>query len=250
MYIGKVNIINILMFSVLVLAGCAAPMTGGSVDPSFVHQSILDGRMAVIGVVSSEQDLTVKERNDYASVLRTNFLQYRKEFSVIPSGDLVNKLGKEMYGQILGNYKETGALSTGHLQTIKDTTVVKYAVLARIESDKTEGERRSSMSRKGMIEAISTRTMTVSMTIYDLDQVRSVFSGNLEHYYSETEYHDKYVPQNDFASGLAGIINPAKGKTPEAAPTEDELYPYPFIDPKKQILEFVFSDFAKNLPKK
>ena len=250
MYIGKVNIINILMFCVLVLTGCAAPMTGGSVDPSFVHQSVLDGRMAVVGVVSSVQDLTVKERNDYASVLRTNFLQFRKEFSVTPSGDLVNKIGKEKYNQILGNYKETGSLSSANLQIIKETTGVKYAVLARIEKDKTEGERRSSMSRTGMIEAIATRTMTVSMTIYNLDLVKSVFSGNLEHYYTETEYHDKHEPRNDFASGLAGIINAAKGRVPEATPTEDELYPYPLIDPKDEILEFIFSDFARNLPKK
>ena len=225
-------------------------MTGGYIDPGFVHQSILDGRMAVVGVVSSAQDLTVKERNDYASVLRTNFLEYRKNYSVAPSGDLVNKIGKESYNRILNNYKETGALSTENLKKIKETMGAKYAVIAKIESDKTtNGLRRNSMSYAGKIESNATRTMTVSMNIYDIDNTRSVFSGNLESYTNETALHDKYTPRNDFASGLSGIINAAKGRKIEAPPTEDELYPYPFIDPKR-ILDGIFRQFAWNLPKK
>lgn len=247
----KKHLLKSLILATLLLSGCGGmTMTGGYIDPGFVHQTILGGRMTVVGVVSSVQDLTVKERNDYASVLRTNFLEYRKDYSVAPSGDLVNKIGKDSYSQILGNYKETGSLSAENLQKIKETMGVKYAVLARIESDQTtNGPRRNSMSYSGKIESIATRKMMVSMNIYDLDANRSVFSGNIEGNTDETALHDKYSPRNDFASGLSGIINAAKGGKIEAPPTEDELYPYPFVDPKR-ILNDIFRQFAWNLPKK
>jgi hypothetical protein len=234
------------------LTGCGGmTMTGGYIDPGFVHQSVVDGRMIAVGVVSSVQDLTVKERNDYASVMRTNIIEYGKGLPVTSSGDLVNKIGKESYTGILDSYKETGALSAETLQTIKETMGVKYAVIARIENDKTtNGERRRSMSYAGKIEALASRAMTVSMNIYDIDTAKSVFSGNIESYADETELHDEYTPpKNDFASGLAGIINAAKGRKVAAPPTEDELYPYPFIEPKR-VLSNIFREFAWNLPSK
>lgn len=248
----KGNLIKAVMFLLLMLTGCGGmTMTGGYIDPGFVRQSVVDGRMVAVGVVSSVQDLTVKERNDYAAVLRTKIMEYRKYYSVTSSGDLVNKIGKEGYNRILDNYKVTGGLSAEGMQTIKEATSVRYAVIARIESDKTtNGERRRSMSYAGKIEAKANRTMTVSMNIYDIDNAKSVFSGNIESYTDETELHDEYMPpRNNFASGLAGIINAAKGREVAAPPTEDELYPYPFVDPKG-ILNKVFREFAWNLPTK
>ncbi|MCK4838944.1 MAG: hypothetical protein KAS94_09065 [Desulfobulbaceae bacterium] len=248
---AKINAITAAILSLLILSGCGGmTMTGGYIDPGFVHQSILEGRMAIVGVVSSVQDLTVKERNDYAAVLKTNIMEYRKDYSVTSSGDLVNKIGRDNYNLILDNYKVTGGLSTENLQTIKEAMGVKYAVISRIESDETTKDKRTpSMSYSGKIEAKATRTMTASLNIYDIDTGKSVFGGNIEGYEYETEYHDKYTPRNDFASGLAGIINAAKGKQADVPQTEDELYPYPFIDPKR-ILNRIFQQFSRNLPKK
>ena len=50
---NKQNTMKVLILSLLMLSGCGGmTMTGGYIDPGFVHQSILAGRMAVVGVTS------------------------------------------------------------------------------------------------------------------------------------------------------------------------------------------------------
>src|SRR5579859_3879678 len=100
----------------LAYVGCATKVAGLKQSNTFVYPSIVQGKIAVGGVTSAVDTLEESRRNSLANLLRTELLEERKDYNVIPVGTVANKLGKSKYNEILEAFRLDGIVNEAHLK--------------------------------------------------------------------------------------------------------------------------------------
>jgi hypothetical protein len=109
-------------------------------DESFTHDSIVAGMMGVGGVVSIVKDLDESESSKYATILRARFLATREEFVILPVEEATQRLGNNLYREMLNDYTVYWKLNSDFLKELEFCqNAFRPLLLVRIiENDVTE----------------------------------------------------------------------------------------------------------------
>ena len=236
----------------IVLCSCATRIAGLKQSESFVYSNVLSGKVGVGGVTSVMENLEDGRKSALANLLRTELLEERKEYNVVPSGTLAAKIGKAKYGQVMESYKAEGVLTDESLALLKPAaTVSRYVAFARIENDNVSNgrseipdrnEKGEAIPNSGRISTSTKRTMTASLNIYDLQNGDVAWSGSVTKSATNTQEYDR---QHEMQ--LVSVIKAFKG---EARESDAEKYPYPSAPEANKVLAKIFAGFAENMPKK
>lgn len=236
----------------LSLAGCATTIRDLRHDPSFTLDSIKTSGLYVGGVVSAVTDLNPGEVTTFSSILRSGFLDERKDIYVHDPASVTSAIGIERRSALLTEYKNAGMVSVRWLGEIGSKIPgARYVVFARIEEDALTKERHKEnlyhekdKDKKKVIglkiKSEATRRMGVSLAIYDITAGASVWGGSVEKSRSDNRQYETRL--DDQVALLLDTINRALNE-------EDKLYPYPPNPAQRDILTAIFRGFAENLPK-
>ena len=237
--------------SALGLAGCATKVTGLKQSESFQYQNVLNGKIAVGGVVSAIDELKTKQQMTYGNILKRQILEERKDFNVASPGLVRRKVGKTAYKNMLVELQDNGSLSPNTIANLKEKVPGKrYIVFARIESNDTDKNRQQieKTDKEGngtgayRITTSARRTIIAQMQIVDLLEKNLAWSGSVTKTLSNASNFDKRRE-----SGIVSLVKAIKGDG-ENADKLDKMYPYPALPKTKAVLAKVFNGFAENLP--
>lgn len=233
---------------IMLVIGCTtmktlfrAKVSGLVKDPSFTYQAVVNGKMAVGGVVSSISQLNNSQRNNYANVLRSQFINERETFQVAPVSSVINALGQEEYGQMLNDYKNSGGIDDSWLKKLSIKVKARYVIFTSIQSDDVENTRER---LGGKVVSRSIRRVSATMNIYDLQQKYAAWSGTVN---QQKTRESKYDEQKE--SDLIVLIKVIKGAT-KTQKSDDDLYPYPQPPRSNEVVARVFEGFGENMPEK
>lgn len=240
-----------LFAGMTIFTSCATKVAGLKQSSHFDYANIIQGKILVGGVTSVMDDMEESRRNSVANLLRTELLEERKDYNVIPAGALSNKLGKAKYHEMLEAYKTEGMLSDVWIQALKKASPQRFVAFARIENDNVINDRNEVSDRNDKGEVIpdtarvittSRRTMSASLNIYDLQANEVAWSGSVTKSLSAQQ---EFARQKEI--GLVSVIKAFKGASEQP---DSERFPYPTAPDVNKVLAKVFEGFAENMPKK
>ncbi len=237
----------------LLLAGCATKITGLKQSPSFTYAAVHGGKLAIGGVAAAFDTLDEGRRTSYANVMRNALLEERKDYEIAPVGTLMNRLGRTQYQGLISEMQSTGMLSDRSVSNLKAKLAgIRYAAFSRIENDEVHTDRSESSStdKNGNIvpgtekvTSSTTRTVSASMHVYDLQTGELAFTGTVTKSLSDSR---SYAKEREM--GLVTVIKAIKGS--DGQNSQDTQYPYPNAPDTGKVLARVFAGFGENLPKK
>ncbi|MGA0164407.1 MAG: hypothetical protein ACO3LE_09240 [Bdellovibrionota bacterium] len=232
---------------VLTATACTPKLSGLQISEAFTAQNVLNDRMIIGGVVSGETNLPPAKISSYSNMLRSAFMDERKEYATLPYGSFVGSLEADETKRVLDEYQKTGSLSDKTMKMLADKIDrARFFVMARIIRDQVktgqsekEGyyEKDSDGNlkwRNPQVNSWSEREALVSIDIFDLQRRNLAFSGMIE----ESKKKDKTYTLSTLGA-IRSIVSAARGSDPYPAP------PAPAIE---TILPNVFWAFAANLP--
>lgn len=240
------------IFLVVSVSGCATTIRGLKHDPSFTFDSVKASGLHVGGVVSAATELSPSEVTTFSSVLRSGFLDERKDIYVHDPASFTSAIGIERRAALLTEYRNSGLVTARWLAEIGSKIPdARYAVFARIEEDTVTKERRKEdvyhekdKDKKKLIgqkiKTEATRRMVVSLAIYDITAQAFVWGGSVEKSRSDSRQYETRLDDN-----TAILLNTLNRVLNE----EDKIYPYPPYPTQRDVLSSVFMGFAENLPK-
>lgn len=246
--------LSLLALSLLLslLSACAPQVAGLQHDQSFSHQSVMQGGMAIASVSATYTELTPEHQNQLAEVFRRAVVDARKEYRVVPAGQLEQHLGSASYKTLIKNFQSGGVLSPADLSMLKEkATPARYLLLSRLENYSTRENReeylvnddKGKATDRANVSLQSIGEVTAFSNIYDLQQGNSVWSGSITQEMSNTSNFETYAGSS-FKKAL------------EDAATSlilgDEVTGREFPEPPEldKVAKKVFQGFAANLPKK
>jgi hypothetical protein len=247
------KIFGALTFAFILFASaCATRVAGLKQSDTFKFPAIMSGKIAIGGVTSVMEELPESRRNSLGNLLRTRLIEERKEFPVIPPGALASKLGPSKYNELLNDYKNTGLLTENWFKIIKEKlNGNRYVAFARIENEDVNRDRRETdrindrgqtIPGEGTVTTIASRTITASLSIYDLQLGEVAWSGEVTKSLRNSKDYEK-----EREIGLVSVIKAIKGSDNQS---DESKYPYPNTPDTNRVLAAVFAGFAENMPKK
>lgn len=246
----------VILFATLAGTGCGTTIHGLRQSSAFTYDAILSGKMAVGGVTSATEKLEESKQATYGNALRTQVLDLRKDYSVAPVGAVMSHLGRAKYEGVLGELKTTGSLSDPSVKLlagkVKDS---RFVAFARIENDDVQSDKSetSTSDSKGQpipgtqkINAWSRRTVTATISIYDLKRLEVAWSGQITKTGQNQLQYQKHK-EAEAVSSVISVIKAVKGTDDKPAA---DVYPCPPPPATAAVLGDLFGGFADNLPKK
>ncbi len=230
---------------VLVVGGCGTHVIGLRSDPSFTHETMSTGGIAVGGVTSIAGADDPITRRKMTSLLRACILEERSDVEVQPIAMFPHAVGPLAYGELMADYRRTGEISAPWLEHLsRDPGKAQYVIFARIERDSAG---RNAFQGEGFTTYKVSRTVGVGFLVFDLTKMASVWSG----YITKTkDKHNKVDDEEEEQSGgflanivgdlLESIVAGALGLTPPST--------YPDYPRFTETLDPIFQGFAEHLP--
>ena len=251
---GMFRFVPAFILMLALTSGCATTIRGLKHDPSFTFDSVKASGLYVGGVVSATAELAPGEITTFSSILRSGFLDERKDIYVHDPAAFTSAVGIERRAAMLSEYKNAGVVSTRWLDEIRSKIpAARYVIFARIEDDAVTRERRKEDvynekekdkdKRKLIgqkIKTEATRRMSVSLSIYDITAGAFVWGGSVEKSRSDSRQYETRLDDN--TAILLNTINRVLNE-------EDKIYPYPPYPAQRDVLSSIFMGFAENLPK-
>lgn len=252
----KFCILSIFVLSGWVLSGCATipDIINLKHDESFTHDAIVAGMMGVGGVVSIVNDLEESESRKYATILRDRFLSVREEFVILPVEETAERLGNNLYQQMLDDYTVYGKLNSDFLKELEFCqNAFRFLLLVRIiENEVTETTEKcprieipQQTDLKGIpivkelaVRLITERRMMVSLDIYDLKKGILTWSGMINE--SKSKQRTAYVKDKDEDIGKSFALIPVRAFL--------EVALKPSAPPTDKLLRKIFLAFAEYMP--
>jgi hypothetical protein len=233
-------------------AACATKVTGLRQSDSFKYPTIITGKVAIGGVTSVMEDFPESKRNSLGNLLRTQLIEERKEYPVLPPGAIASKLGSAKYNELMLEYKNTGLLTENWFKVLKEKLGGnRFVAFARIENEDTNQDRNEVdrtndrgqvIPGQGTVVTTSTRSVTATLSIYDLQTSEVAWSGQVTKTLRNTKEYEK-----DNELGLVSVIKAIKGTQEQG---DEAKYPYPKPPDTNKVVAAVFAGFAENMPKK
>jgi hypothetical protein len=244
-----------MMLCVLLVCSCATKIQGLVADPSFNYGTVMHGGIAVGGVVSSVEQLPAAERSRYAGYFRRAFMDKAPKLPLVTSGHVATQMGQANYQQMLDYFRINATLSPEILKQAKDANVgAAYIALARIDMDsvtysdeQTESQVEDSKGKKKTQYTLTYRTkreMSVYVSIFDLAQGRSVWSGSVDK--SDEDSNSETMSKDMMNAKL--IADVAITAIDASSGNKGQRSKYPTPPSKDKLLQRVFNGFGENMP--
>ncbi|MEM7294010.1 MAG: hypothetical protein AAF420_11535 [Pseudomonadota bacterium] len=241
----------VAMLGALVLGGCAAHVEGLLVDEQFSHQSVVQGRLAIGGVVSVDGNLTGPLRNRYAGMFLREIRKERSTYPLISAGQVELKVGSE-YPIALDDYRYINTLSAHNLGLFRNAVIgARYILFSRIEGTTVQESREDEEIIKQddlgniieeyvQVTLTRTRRVTAVVNIFDLETGASVWSGELSQRRSNNNEYRIDKDERFEGALISAVINTLLfGDTGREYPDPPEF---------DEVLKAVFHGFAENFP--
>ena len=230
------------------LGGCGPSVQGLVHDPSFVYPALAQGGITAGGVVSLQETLSSEQQALYGSFMRDGFVDQRQDLTIAPMDSVVEALGLARYKSMLEGFTLMGSLAPETLGRLADSyNRTRYIAFARVEGDRLSQDRRRNESTNSLglpeevVTSVSTRTTTMTLKVYDLQQEREVWSGSITFSgHNSLEYRRLGTGY----SQVLGLIN----EVAQMFQTDDEAFPYPDYPLIEDNLLNLFAQFGYSLP--
>ncbi len=245
-------------------AGCAHVPEIEQGDPSFSFESLEKGGVANIGVVQPGEVLRPPGPDTHA--LEKVLAIMCPKVPVIPAARARDALGAETVHFVLLSYQMQGVPEEPWLSRAADSLrgVVRYAALARVESNAirygqrptpppapTKNAASSDTARVAMEGNVpaTMRDIVVRVHLYDLETGRLAFSGSYFGTATSVERDTMPLPQEPLQKPLPSAHGVFGVATVDVIPTDHPLgYGYPAVPPLAHALEAAYLEFVRSLP--
>ncbi len=226
--------------------GCASlpEVVGLERDPGFTYEALSAAPLAVLGVTwKAPEPTSASVGLQLGGLLGESLARKRPDLRILPAAQVADSLGLENYAHLVQEYQARGRLGGGALSQLEAALgEVHYVVVARLEADELmtgrsfeayteeyEGQG-CEIEETGKFAA---RTLAVHFTVYDLDQRRRAWTGQITDLKERTSGYE-WNSCDPFLLNFFGML------LGEADP-----------DPPRQaeVLRKVFEDFALHLPR-
>ncbi len=246
------------LLSLLAGAACATKIDGLRSDPSFTAVALRDKTLVMAVVDAVDKPLSLETSLAFTQEMRIGFLDQRPWLSTLDGGALRSAIGEGAYERLRTAWRPGASVGKDELDLIRDALPeAGYATFARIEENRLRSWRdRQTLHETRTLDDGSTvtvdtgyevtatveRTMTVSLSIYDLTAGGEVWGGRVTKRLSETRvFHRRVAPGMGIVVDLMSMMPPTG---------EDRFYPFPAPPDERRLLRSIFSGFAEHLPGK
>ena len=251
----------ILFLITIALAGCKTQIAHLQQDPSFTYEAMTQHQLVVGGVVSMvDPEQSVLERVRLGEMLSRAFKAERGELQLISSGYLLKKLGSQDLAILQDSYQFTGTVEPSDVEHIRQLIPdARFLILCRIESnhisqdhqktetpvaDSAEDEKKGEYEHLRVEVTLTTsREVSASLLIYDLELQRQVWSGFLKQTKSNKNSSSNTIDNDQ------NWVEQIVGSMFEAMINQDDMS-YPEAPSVDRVLEGIFEGFAENMPER
>ncbi len=228
------------------VAGCASlpKVVGLERDPGFTFEALSVAPLAVLGVTwESPEPTSASASLQLGGLLGQSLARKRPDLRVLPAAQVADSLGLEDYASLVREYQARGWLDSLALLRLEAALGgVRYLVVARLEAEQLvtggsfEEYTEEYEGKDCEIEETSklaARTLAVHFTVYDLEQRRRAWTGQITDLEERTSGYE-WNSCDPFLLNFFGML------LGEADP-----------DPPRQaeVLRKVFDGFALRLPR-
>ncbi|MFQ5519131.1 MAG: hypothetical protein ACE5E3_03920 [Mariprofundus sp.] len=248
----------IVLFCIAGLAACKTQVVGKQQHASFTHDSVMQSRFVIGGVVSAVRPLDDMTRMRFSDLMGRAFAEEAPRMAMVRTGHVLKALGYEPFRQMLDAYRESGVIDLSDAAQLRrafpDT---RYLMLTRIEknhvsqnhnqtetdvADSIEDEKKGEYEQVRVDVSLTTeRQMGATLSIYDLRQNVVAWSG----YVSKSEINsndssrtfnkDMRLQEELVDAFINSLIGLESGEYPDAP--DEEV-----------VLANIFEGFAENMP--
>lgn len=232
LFFRKCTVTLLLAVLFMCVSGCVAP--GADIHHrSFNHRSVQDRGLAIIGVVSSDKNHATYRSAGWSKTLSKSVKKHHDEFPLRSASDTRKAMGAEDYSTVMKSLHQNNELYSRELQLIRKSKIIsRYAMVARIESDKLENpphQRIPMTNGRGEVyrdrvalRLTSKRTVTVSAQIYDLETGLIVWqkteNSSPENVATYTDYNGKSFTSALTAATMNKLANGSLDRKPPVFP--------------------------------
>jgi hypothetical protein len=187
-YFKKIMSIQIFVLTFMLLFSCGAKhhLIDNVVykDDNFTYNHLKDNGIIVGGLSSPVVELSRKERIEYGSIISNILVDKMKDvhtINIINTIQLVDKLGKEKYFEIMENFDEVRMIKRENIQLIRDSIpYIKFMLLTSIENENIidkSYQKYIEVEEEKTIETeyVKTYLLTINFQIYDIFQEKMVW---------------------------------------------------------------------------
>lgn len=247
---------------ILVISGCIpVPMPGPYIEPvdaplaaqSASRQTVSRAinNIAIGGVTSALSPLTMEQRSRLSDELYSALYSEHPGKTFLTHYDIETLIGSGLHQQILDGYQLTADLSDAHWAPLRRVGA-DFAVFARLERDTlryTSGEPEIASTAlndqygklTGRVRLNTRRTITVSLSLYDLQSQRLVWKSEA----GATRTHSD-VYQYSYTGNAADSTSLRAKLQTDLENKNRTIYPSP--ETLDALMLRVFANFARQLP--
>jgi len=184
----KVILIQIFLLVSMLLFSCGAKhhLTDDIVykDDAFAYNILKENGIIIGGLSSPVVELSRQERIEYGSIMSNILIDKMEDvhtIKIINTLQLVEKLGKQKYFEIIENFDHAEMINRENIQIIQDSIPdIKFMLLASIENENIidrSYQQYIEVDEKEQIETeyLKTYLLTINFQIYDLYQEKMVW---------------------------------------------------------------------------
>jgi len=246
----------LLLASALALtSGCSeATVVHVHGDASFDYSNAASGEVGIAGFTSSvgsAEDRDALERN-LPPLLAQSIQEQWPDIKILSPERIRNALGPEVYRAMFDSYADTGALDELDLEELSYTLedLVQYVVVGLVEYDEIS---QSSSVNEDSTEIRTTyntsRSIGVSLKVYDLQKDEMVFCITLENGKTNSRYDTDEILGSTDESFIEGCVSSCiTDIIDDIMSDESDGGSYPVPPSDEEITKDVFKKFAESLP--
>jgi hypothetical protein len=236
--------------------GCSAKVTHIEVDPGFTPERIEGEGLAVLGVTSAAGDGSeaFELSRLLTSSLHGELRSRRGDIRCVPWGDVRLAAGDSLLNACLAEIYEYERIRPASLDSLANRvrSNARYALVQRIESDRlefSESDKSENIDGEWKVtgtELKTTRTITSTFTIYDLDSSSRVWLATIE---GKRETTRDVRPEDnvDFGGWLGKVVDVVEAvDNVLGEPEAPESFPDPAT--RESVMESVYKKFIEELP--
>lgn len=222
------------MLAPFLLLSCAPQMRNIVKEDSFTAESVIHDRFLFLGLASEKGNFSDSEFSNHSYAAMNALTNSRGDIDISYKANFMSDLGVDNFKNIVGRYQNREILDANVISQISTAAAgFRYLVLSRIDQDGvSENENYSDKSTTFTVK----RTLGVHTEIYDFNNAKLVWSGNLNTEISRTNTNSHNKSSNVIKDLLISAAeNKMYGKYP----------PPPDIN---ELIEKSFDGIGKNLP--
>ncbi|MDH5752618.1 MAG: hypothetical protein OEZ59_09405 [Deltaproteobacteria bacterium] len=255
-YTRPVLVSLLLSGAVLYALGGCSNLKGFTADPGFTAEVVRGEEMALLGVVTGFQKLTMEESQEYAALMQKLIAEKRPQYKLLALEKVRESVGPGKFDELTALYVTDGMFLKPSLDVFRQSIQARYLAIVRVEQDETgvpqwvrqgwetDPEERAKWGT--IVNVWVDRSVLVSLRIYDLKQPRQVWYAQADTWGREEK---PYTVQNEAEIEQVLALEPAgEGMGTSAGHPLEKRFPSPDPSPLSLLLARTIRDMAAKLP--